>query len=1196
MPFISVQTAQAATTLPSPFEYIQSNPAGVAAKSNNIGIAFEADNETEARVRDEKDCSGAEEVIRGKKGLADPTLFEILCLAYYATYAGYGPVNFPDATYTRAGDKGISATVAKVSGPMRELAVELAKFYADPASTTYFTADSNGLPVMSGEDAKTRWKTLIGTGGGDSAISDANTMIELYLNAISNLNKYHGPAADRGSLPTQSASYEFESGDLNVGYQFSTQCILGGSWDNKLGKIAKEFKQTSCDGDFGLSFDSISKIQSATSMNKLSFHDGVFKVPYTRWGLKVNILNPPLFIPIYTQLENSYVDGRGGGLWDKSVQNVNIATAQQLSDGQKLELKLFVPTVSATGVIAENPSKISSIVQFAAAYKKLAYDARQTIVFGTGATASTLQDAAKRAGLVVEPVISADTEIEDLAAPSRANCGKNPGWDIGLMIPYSFCVIVDITRTWVANFVVASGTVLSKTSGIDYDSTISELSVANTNGSYFDDRSGTGNAFGDWLGGQIEDAKLDAAGLPEYLRSPLVVSISSLALNLVGMAVLLTFLVIGFASVLRIQPDAYSVQKLLPNAVLGYLVAFLGVPAVRVLVEASDYLASAVFGVSLAGNNGPSLSIEVFVSTILGLTDEKSAKLITSAGDFDYGLIFQQIIVNGLMFAAAVMLFILAFLFLLRNVIFIPLAALAPLAFFGLFFPQLKSVWDRWWKTTQGWAFMNVVAGFWIWLGFQFMIAARSAGGLSGGLSPAGFVGGNTSTLVGFVIGIFCIYQAMRTPFSMAGEAAKLLQGWEKMGKQAWGATGGAVGKMAGQEANIRWNRSAAGRMVTNTKQFLKRGDEEREAELKATREGKSLRNARKDAGKLTELTKTNKKIADVEAAIAEAKAKGDKGEEGRLKAELIKLRSVAMLQRGTLTGTSRNALAMAKRDIRKKTQDDLAAKADSLVKSVGELQSVSGTDRGLAGIGARKARNSKVLLSSVESAGSINQSLATIQFESSLTSDQRRQVYENKRLDQSVKSDAEDKIADNQMEVDLEIMRAYKKTKDRTQKKIAKSAGKAVKKAIKLSAKDLEKEIKADPDALNETGILIAQMKNGPKDGPQIVTADDGRAASNFLRGIETMRKLDYSEMGEAIKLCNVMANNIEDPVLAGRWKAFLADLERPGIKEELTPTGNKGIKNTVRKDYEALLKDTKFIPELQKLKNELFVGASKP
>ena len=270
-------------------------------------------------------------------------------------------------------------------------------------------------------------------------------------------------------------------------------------------------------------------------------------------------------------------------------------------------------------------------------------------------------------------------------------------------------------------------------------------------------------------------SQIQPVNIIDTLNLPIIATIVNLVIRVLGALVVASLLVVALANILQIQMNTYAIKKAIPAIILGFFLAYGGVFATKVLIEFSNNIASFIMSPGLNGGQVPTIDSLIAASNGLNGT---SPDLTDGKGDVDTPKVMQQIIIDVLGFLVGIMMFILGMLFVVRGIIFIALVPLAPLAYFGITFDLFKPIWNRWWKTAQGWLFMNAVASFWLWLMFQMF----KLGGTSTATPPPG--GGNTANafggIIAYVFGVVCMYLAMTTPFKMAGEAKAIMGKIEK--------------------------------------------------------------------------------------------------------------------------------------------------------------------------------------------------------------------------------------------------------------------------------------------------------------------------------------------------------------------------------------------------------------------------------
>lgn len=259
-------------------------------------------------------------------------------------------------------------------------------------------------------------------------------------------------------------------------------------------------------------------------------------------------------------------------------------------------------------------------------------------------------------------------------------------------------------------------------------------------------------------------------------------------LSILGYILIVMLLVVALANILQIQINNYAIKKIVPGLIIGYLVAHGGMFLMRGGIELTGALSSAFISNQDLKDESKKTTKSEFASTFISLSraNQPGEKFVEDDNKtVRTYLVIKQLVLNVFVIAAAVMIFILAFLFVIRSYVLYFAVALAPLALFSAFVPPLQTIWKRWWKTVSGWLFMPIVATFWIWLAFKWITATNAANS------------GATGYFMGYAFSMVILYLAIKTPFSMAGEAKMALDKWANFGKKNWGTravVAGAVG------------------------------------------------------------------------------------------------------------------------------------------------------------------------------------------------------------------------------------------------------------------------------------------------------------------------------------------------------------------------------------------------------------------
>lgn len=238
-------------------------------------------------------------------------------------------------------------------------------------------------------------------------------------------------------------------------------------------------------------------------------------------------------------------------------------------------------------------------------------------------------------------------------------------------------------------------------------------------------------------------------------------------MNVVNSLVLVLLIYIAFMNILRIQIDSYAVKKFLPTFIMTIILANFSFLIARIIIDIGN-ITIALF---LVGNEQNALT---------GAFDELIDKVPIApgkqeAGENYFAVINAYIFKQFFVIAGAIMMFILSFVFIVRNYMLYFLIAIAPLGFLSMALPSTKKYFQQWWSNFTKWVFMPVISVFWLWLGGQFVTAVSTGYWIL----PVSF-------------GILCLYMAITTPFKVGGA---VLGAWGKLGKQAWSKTGGQAVK-----------------------------------------------------------------------------------------------------------------------------------------------------------------------------------------------------------------------------------------------------------------------------------------------------------------------------------------------------------------------------------------------------------------
>lgn len=285
-----------------------------------------------------------------------------------------------------------------------------------------------------------------------------------------------------------------------------------------------------------------------------------------------------------------------------------------------------------------------------------------------------------------------------------------------------------------------------------------------------------------------------------------VYGIWNIFIKLTNGFVVVVLIAVAFAQILRLNINTYGVKKILPTLVLAIIAANFSFLFCRLLIDFSSILVSYF----LQGSGGTNATKVVGALTNISKTVSTlsygpcTSSNIADAGKscYTYGTLFWQGIANLMILAGAIVMLILAYLFIIRNWLIYFFVALAPLAFMSLVLPQTKSLFTQWWTNFSKWVFMPVLSVFWIWVGSLWFSNIGAQG-----------------TLMSFIFSGVCFYLAITTPFKMGGT---IMSAWGNIGKKITAP----IGSFAKDQAGLWWSGQGARGKWYNPLGHIARGQE----------------------------------------------------------------------------------------------------------------------------------------------------------------------------------------------------------------------------------------------------------------------------------------------------------------------------------------------------------------------------------
>ncbi len=264
--------------------------------------------------------------------------------------------------------------------------------------------------------------------------------------------------------------------------------------------------------------------------------------------------------------------------------------------------------------------------------------------------------------------------------------------------------------------------------------------------------------------GTVKDASLCFTGM-----GATTVTIWYTIMKVVDSLVLAVLIWVAFMNILRIQLDSYAVKKFLPTFIIAIILANFSFLIARMLLDIGNVAISAF----LTGDNAGNVT-----GAFNGLIKQSPTGPAGFTGNYP-GYILVYILKQIFVAVGAVLVAILAFIFLIRNYFLYFLICISPAAFMAMILPITKKYFQQWWSQFLKWVFMPVISVFWLWLAGEFL---NTIGPDGSWVLQMGFAG-------------LCLYMAITSPFKAGGAA---VGAWANFGKKAWSKTGGAAWNATG--------------------------------------------------------------------------------------------------------------------------------------------------------------------------------------------------------------------------------------------------------------------------------------------------------------------------------------------------------------------------------------------------------------
>ncbi len=391
----------------------------------------------------------------------------------------------------------------------------------------------------------------------------------------------------------------------------------------------------------------------------------------------------------------------------------------------------------------------------------------------------------------------------DAGSSGQDRCGKSPS-GVALLSVQTFmfplCAMTDLFGQFVDGLLLSGANIFLITSGVysQSNTTAPETKLIDASGVEVQNRfSQTPQNFFVGL-------------LPKEFRTPFqdvilddtseigkaIISTSNALRNVLNALMAVAFIGIAFANILQIQVKNYNIRQLVPGLIIGYVLALSSTFLIRGALEATSFATKAVYeegsrvAARVAGRSGAckdvplgetgqndlsTCGVQNMVTAFSNVRGTNGRACLTytdngisCSGDISLGAVTQQGFLNFAVLVAAVLFTVLAFMMIVRVVVFSMLIPLSPVAVLSAYIPPLKKpIWDRWYALMSKWLLMPIpVAGTIIAAVIYFASANVNPGGEVGIL---GF-------LLHYIVGIVFLYGAVKVPFQFTGELGSYLK------------------------------------------------------------------------------------------------------------------------------------------------------------------------------------------------------------------------------------------------------------------------------------------------------------------------------------------------------------------------------------------------------------------------------------
>ena len=278
----------------------------------------------------------------------------------------------------------------------------------------------------------------------------------------------------------------------------------------------------------------------------------------------------------------------------------------------------------------------------------------------------------------------------------------------------------------------------------------------------------------------------------------------------INYGLVIALILAAFSSVTRFNIDTYSLKKILPALITGFVLSNFSFFICQIILNLAESLFHTVDVLAPSGTAVYESFFNNFHSAVTTVTSHLSTTII-AANSVGTIVIFLFLAILILLIPVAVT-WILVILFYIRFWVVLALVTVSPLAFMALGFPATQGYFKKWWGFLLTWTFMKPIA-YAILGASVFLITGSNFFADESG--QKGFLG-NT---VGLILGIAGMGAAIYIPFKMGGAVNAVLNSIGKtlgkgIGNQTRFGLAGLGNRMAGSRNRAV---SAFGRGLSGT-------------------------------------------------------------------------------------------------------------------------------------------------------------------------------------------------------------------------------------------------------------------------------------------------------------------------------------------------------------------------------------------